>query len=1247
MLFVLIVVLLVVSPFLLFSAQGANVNQLSPSADSWVDFKTPDTNYGNDIEIHVKADKQTRRSYLKFDLSALPAGTTVTSAKLYLYCTAGTPTLLPVDVHETNDSWSEDTLTWNNAPAVGAFVTSNTTVDGVGKYYSWDITSYTQSQFGGDKILSVVVKFPLDDPYQNNPNVHRDFASKEETDPNKHPYLETTYTGPAPLSVSISPTSVAMNLGQHVTFTSNVSGGTPPYSYQWYLNDTAVPGASASSWTFTPISVGFYMIYLNVTDNVGTTAKSNTANVTVNPQLTVSISPHSTTITLGQSVLFTSTVSGGTPPYSYQWYLNGAPVSGATSASWTFTPTSAGSYTVYINVTDNVGVTVQSNTASVAVNPAISVSITPTSVVMDVGQSKTFTSSVSGGTQPYTYQWYLDDNPVSGATSSSWTFTPTSVGSYTVYLNVTDNAGATAQSNTVPVTVNPWPTVSITPTSVVMDMGQSVTFTSTVSGGTPPYTYQWYLNDVPVTGATSPTWTFTPTSPGSYTVYVNVTDSGDPTVKSNVASVTVNLPLSVSISPTSVTMDVGQSQTFTSSVSGGTSPYSYQWYLNGAPISGATSPSWTFTPTSPGSYIVYVNVTDNVGVTAKSNTASVTVNPSLAVTISPTSMTMDLDQSKTFTSTVSGGVSPYSYRWYLNDTAVPGATASSWTFSPTSTGFYTVYVNVTDNVGATAKSNTADVTVNPQLTVSISPPSATIALGQSVLFNSTVSGGTLPYTYQWDVNGTWVPGETNPTFNFTPTQPVYYNISLLVTDNAGANASTFASVTVQPPEFYLTVETDPTNITTIPGEGWYGNCTHVNLNATEFVPVSPGVRYRFDYWDVDGANVSGNPITVHMDANHTATAHYVPQYYLNISTNSGTVAPGSGWHDAGSTIQISTSAPSVVDGERYVWLGWIGTGTGSYSGMDNPATITMNGPITETAYWRHEYRLTMDTNFGATNPSVGEHWYEAGSTIEINATAPSVISGERYEWLGWTGTGSGSYSSTDNPASVTMDGPINETAAWRHEYYLTVTSLHGSPTPESGWFEAEESITASVTSPVSGPAGTRYVCTGLTGTGSVPTSGATTSVTFTINVPSSITWDWKTQYLLTVRTDPTGLSPQPTRSPTGEAGTGGWWYDSTTSVQLTAQPVTNYDFLNWDVDTNPVSGNPITVPMDGPHTATAHYQRKEAPPPVGGYALPINIDVGASNSLIPQIGLASVLPAAMAVAIILTRRRKKTLKRKH
>jgi len=169
------------------------------------------------------------------------------------------------------------------------------------------------------------------------------------------------------LSVSISPLSASILMSESLAFSSTVTGGYTPYSYQWYLNGSAVSGATLDSWTFTPISVGVYEVYLNVTDNSGNIAISQTATVSVAPQITVSISPMSMAVIVGEPITFTSTTSGGYPPYTYQWFFNGDPVSGATSDTWTFTPTASGIFYVYLKVTDDKGNTAQSDTARVAV----------------------------------------------------------------------------------------------------------------------------------------------------------------------------------------------------------------------------------------------------------------------------------------------------------------------------------------------------------------------------------------------------------------------------------------------------------------------------------------------------------------------------------------------------------------------------------------------------------------------------------------------------------------------------------------------------------------------------------------------------------------------------------------------------------------------------------------------------------------------------------------------------------------
>jgi hypothetical protein len=165
----------------------------------------------------------------------------------------------------------------------------------------------------------------------------------------------------------------------------------------------------------------------------------------------------SAAIYLGQSVNFSSTVSGGTPPYTYQWYLNGNPVSGATSGTWAFTSSAVGVYNVYLKVIDINGTSAQSGTAQVTVTLPLTVHITPLTSSIFLSQNVTFNSTVAGGTPPYTYQWYLDENAVALAKSDRWVFKPQTARIYYIHLIVTDALGKTAQSETARVEVHSIP----------------------------------------------------------------------------------------------------------------------------------------------------------------------------------------------------------------------------------------------------------------------------------------------------------------------------------------------------------------------------------------------------------------------------------------------------------------------------------------------------------------------------------------------------------------------------------------------------------------------------------------------------------------------------------------------------------------------------------------------------------------------------------------------------------------------
>ncbi|HML02638.1 MAG TPA: BsuPI-related putative proteinase inhibitor [Candidatus Bathyarchaeia archaeon] len=184
--------------------------------------------------------------------------------------------------------------------------------------------------------------------------------------------------------------------------------------------------------------------------------------ITVVPAFVVAISPSSVALDVGQSVAFTSSVTGETAPYSYQWQLNGANATGATYSLWTFTTQSVGSYNVSLVVTDALGGVETSNTASVTVDPAMSVSISPYSVTMCVGQSQTFIADVAGGTSPYSYLWGWGGSVTSAlenlsgpTTSNTRVVTFNSTGNFVVVCVVVDSSMGTPAKG-------PWIAASVT-----------------------------------------------------------------------------------------------------------------------------------------------------------------------------------------------------------------------------------------------------------------------------------------------------------------------------------------------------------------------------------------------------------------------------------------------------------------------------------------------------------------------------------------------------------------------------------------------------------------------------------------------------------------------------------------------------------------------------------------------------------------------------------------------------------------
>lgn len=429
-------------------------------------------------------------------------------------------------------------------------------------------------------------------------------------------------TGADPVSMNLSPSSVVADSGMLATaqFTANPSGGTPPYLYLVFLDNKEVHNRTATSALSTSLNLGLlptgpHVYYVDVIDSNGYPASSQSVSFSVNPDPTLSISSRMA-VDMGQSILVDYQLSLGTPPYTETLYLNGAEVGQTDTA----TLTSLGQNQVYAKLMDGAGYLVTSNTLSITMNPDPTLAIS-SQTVADKGQTVTIDYKPLLGTPPYTETLYVDGVAV----SRTDTTTLTQLGSNQVYANLTDAVGYTVSSNDLSITVNPDPVVTIELSNSSTDAGLSVALTASVVNGTTPFSVQWFANQVPIPGGD--TSSFVPANAGSFVLFAQITDGTGYKVNSSTATLTVNSDPTVSSfspQPESTSFFLSNNSAIASAhVSGGLSPYTYTWYLNGIEVAKTTSPSYDYTFSDMGTNLIRVNVTDAAGYAVSSQAIAI------------------------------------------------------------------------------------------------------------------------------------------------------------------------------------------------------------------------------------------------------------------------------------------------------------------------------------------------------------------------------------------------------------------------------------------------------------------------------------------------------------------------------------------------------------------------------------------------------------------------------------------------
>jgi PKD repeat protein len=396
----------------------------------------------------------------------------------------------------------------------------------------------------------------------------------------------------------------------------------------------------------------------------------------------------------------------------------------------------------------------------------------PTTIV--VGETVSFTGSATGGATPYSWSW--DFGGDGSSTQQNPTHTFNTAGTYVCVLTVTD-ACLSTDTDSVTITVNP---------ALSCDAGGpysgticiAVQFSGTATGGHPGYTWDWDFGDgSPHSSEQNPTHLYA--SDGSYTATLTVTDSQLDTAV-DTASVSISTPAVVAEAGGPYSGTICDPISFTGGVTGGCAPYSFSWDFGDGGSSTLQNPTYQYS--SDGSYTATFTVTDDKGA-SDTDTASVSISTPALVADADGPDNGCTDEPVTFTGSASGGCPPYSYSWGFGDGGTSTQQNPSYTYD--TPGVYTVTLSVTDDA-SNSDSDTFTITiVDCLLDVDAHGPYYG-EVGETIEFTGSVSGGTPPYYYQWDLGDGAISEDQNPTHVYSePSPPAGYPITLYVIDSTG------------------------------------------------------------------------------------------------------------------------------------------------------------------------------------------------------------------------------------------------------------------------------------------------------------------------------------------------------------------------------------------------------------------------------------------------------------------------------
>ena len=549
----------------------------------------------------------------------------------------------------------------------------------------------------------------------------------------------------------------------------------------------------------------------------------------------------------GTGITLTANASGGSGSLTYTFKAGTTTLYTGANNTTVWTPSSAGTYTLSVDVADGAGntnsksVTYEIKDDSTAEEPilkGISTGYTDNKGLINTAVPVTVNAAGGNvGTKLLFYKVAITDpsgnavNTVYYRQSKTLEFTPTKLGNYSADVTVQNSYKATVNRKFTIAVVNSIddeytkPTVSaFTANPTTGTANSAVTLSTTVKEGTglANFTYTYQVNGTTVATKTSSSrsnsYSWTPTEEGTYTLKVSVRDSKGNTASKTISSYTVskaqsNAPVISSATVSADTAKVNDTVAIKTVVKSGTGTpnFKYTVKINDTTVKTAKDVSsrtytYNWTPTTAGTYKIEVVVND-----ANSGRASKVISSSFKVTATSTvieSFTIaktrvGVGETVALTTKVKAGTGKPDFRYVIkaNDERLYSFTTSSRTYTynwtPMAKGTFNFTVVVFDasgkNVQATIKN--VKVVTNPiPIIESVTADKSSANVGDTVAITTKVLAGTgtAPFKYTVRINDYSVKtskiNSKTYTYNWQPTQAGTYKIEMFVYNSDGTLA---------------------------------------------------------------------------------------------------------------------------------------------------------------------------------------------------------------------------------------------------------------------------------------------------------------------------------------------------------------------------------------------------------------------------------------------------------------------------